>query len=1489
MIRNNTHYELFASHTVPNPDQVGYWIDLGANSKGKIVKVYNENLRQWVKVLDASSEDAVSPFIGSNGNWWVDNRDTGIPAAGKNPYIGENGNWYVYDPLSKKFTDTGVVAKGRSAYDLAVESGFKGTEEEWIDSLKQPALDAAQVALDAAERANEEVDKLQDIYEQVTNALDLATQATENANTAAQSANDAADRSNLIASNPPKIVNETWYMFDEETNEYVSTGIKAIGDAFTIAKTYASVEAMQADYNNPEVGIGQFVMIDTGDVDNPEDSQLYLKGDTEWKFISDLSGAQGIQGLSAYQIAVQEGFIGSEEDWIASLKGEKGDTGNKGDKGDAGEKGDPFVYSDFTPEQLESLKGQKGDPGNAATVTVGETVTLEPGSDALVENTGNENVAVLKFSIPKGEKGDKGDKGDTGEGVNIKGELSSESELPEEGQPGDAYIIDGNLYVYVGDGGSVVSNPKWSNVGNIKGEPGPQGEPGADGKDGAAATIEIGTVSSSEPGTEPTVTNSGNSTNAIFNFTIPKGEKGDKGEQVDAVDWANITSKPDFKTVATTGSYNDLTDKPTIPTLDGYATESWVTEQGYLTEHQDISNLATKSEVATKANSADVYTKSQTYTQDEIDSAIKQASATVFKYKGTVANYSSLPTEGVFVGDVYTLQDTNEEYVATADSPSATWEYLGVKVDLSDYSTTEQNDSKYQPKGDYAVKSDIADMETKTNAAATYQPKGEYLTSEDQDVVNIFDMYVSDLNHGTISSENLQKLNNIIDQNKSVKITGTKDGVFLDLDCICIKYFTVIRITTYLCVDSNKLQYTIFTINGDDLTVTIDSRELSYDSNVTENAKLNGYAKVSSTSDITETDTINSAIGKLEYKLNNKIEEAPSDDASYARKNKSWIKLDNYILDAPADDNFYIRQNNDWQILKEATSATAGLLSSSLYTKLQKMKIVKDLPISVLSLTDSAIKDEIVSAFGFDNANDFINFISTYSSMFTNEYEQSKPDKIFIGNYEVIVSGSYDESSKLSIVNFTYIYNKVIKTLSVSVSGDIETEIESVKVKCKVTENSEEVTVITVSTNTYPDDNSKVTISKELYDKIVKSVENYKPIVMQTTCATFYMQSTYKYTASQPLVLFFSFHQIDSLGSNALSLFVNGYVAINQTASEDGSYTATIRIVKPIYEIKDVDFSLPNPLINANDDNLKDIINLAKNSNCIFKAKNGSYDLYFRVVYSSSTVILKSEALIYPDNEVVSDYELILSTYNSGKNAKAEYRKLNTLAPADGKAYVRQGTEWVWLWDAFYKEYSSGGIYPELASNGIYILHTNGFLYKEEDWTFNEEGVSADDGPAVGIAIITDDCRIVMHYSYTFNASFGGEGTLISDITTTTTISDAMLDFNGETNTDKIIEQLGEGNAPLAEECRSITFKNGKKGYLPAFGELYAIATNYPNIITCLKKINSDSYMNSYFSCSTQYDADKNWKIYLSDTGGSVTGSTSSKSTENTTYPVCKL
>ena len=54
----------------------------------------------------------------------------------------------------------------------------------------------------------------------------------------------------------------------------------------------------------------------------------------------------------------------------------------------------------------------------------------------------------------------------------------------------------------------------------------------------------------------------------------------------------------DFATVATSGSYNDLTDKPEIPVIPQNVS-AFTNDAGYLTRHQDISGLATKEDVET--------------------------------------------------------------------------------------------------------------------------------------------------------------------------------------------------------------------------------------------------------------------------------------------------------------------------------------------------------------------------------------------------------------------------------------------------------------------------------------------------------------------------------------------------------------------------------------------------------------------------------------------------------------------------------------------------------------------------------------------------------------------------------------------------------------------------------------------------------------------------------------------------------------------------
>lgn len=306
MIKNNVYYEWFASITVPNPDQVGYWIDLGADSKGRIIKVYNHDIEKWIVLFDVSKDDYVPPFIGSNGNWWVDNRDTGVKATAETPYIGENDHWFTYDPINKVYVDTGIEARGLSAYDIAVKLGFKGSEQDWIDSLSKASEDAAIAALDAANKANEAADKANQAVTDIEGIVDDAVAAI--------------DKAEEIASNPPKIVDGDWWIYNYDTKQYVNTGISAIGDAFTYKKEYPSVEAMEADWGTADVKLGEYVLINTNDVEDPDDAKVYLKTQEGWKFIVDLSGMQGIQGWSAYEVAVKHGFVGTEEEWVQSLK-----------------------------------------------------------------------------------------------------------------------------------------------------------------------------------------------------------------------------------------------------------------------------------------------------------------------------------------------------------------------------------------------------------------------------------------------------------------------------------------------------------------------------------------------------------------------------------------------------------------------------------------------------------------------------------------------------------------------------------------------------------------------------------------------------------------------------------------------------------------------------------------------------------------------------------------------------------------------------------------------------------------------------------------------------------------------------------------------------------------------------------------------------------------------------------------------------------------
>lgn len=931
MIKNNVYYEFFASYMVPNSNEVGYWIDLGANSKGKVIKVYNPDIKSWVKLTDATSEDAVAPFIGSNGNWWIDNRDTGIPASGKSPIIGENGNWWVFDSALNEYADTGATAYGKTAYEYAVEQGYTGTEEDFGRMLAE-----------------------------VPNAVKDAKQAVKD--------------SKEVLQNPPKIVDGNWYIYDYVNDTYQDSGINAVGDAFTIVKTYPSIQAMEDDYNNPEVKIGQFVMIDTGDVENEEDSRLYLKGDTEWKFISDLSGAQGIQGLSAYQVAVQHGFEGTEAEWLISLKGEKGETGPKGDKGDTGEKG---ATGERGPQGLQGERGLQGVQGEQG----------EPGIQGPVGPKGEKgDQGEQGPQGPKGETGPQGPKGDTGSGLNIKGELDSETELPQEGVSGDAWLISGNLYVYVGENGNVESNPKWSNVGSIQGpagptgpkgeqgEPGPKGEPGANGAPGVQGP-------KGDPG--------------------EKGEKGDPGsdasvtkQNVESVLTGDITShnhdsryisKSNTSTYTPTADYHPATKKyvdDTVAAVDvteqisGKADKTYVDSKldtkvdkvsgkqlsanDYTNEDKTkLAGIAAGAEVNVNADwnaesgDAQILNKPTIITEEQVDQKINAAIGSVYRVKGSVANYNSLPTEDVSIGDVYNLEDTGANYVATSTTPD--WDKLSETVDLSGYLT-------------------------KTDAASTYQPKGNYLTSVPEEYVTETELNAK--GYATTTQVNTKLDSSAYTATDVLSKVKTVDGVGSGLDADLL--------------DGKQ---------GNEYALKSDISDEVY---VSEGTQPDGEQEV-------WIDLSDNTFDELV------VTEAPKDGKQYARQNGTWVEVEAAPKDEtvkitvasnqPSDSNIngvtitVAYENTSKQLTWEGTELSITVPVNSNYT------------ITCSDITDYSTPE--VQSFTA-TAGNTRNVTLTYNTTIVTLTVTSNNPTLFVDNASILISGAVTKSLS---GNLTYTFN----------------------------------------------------------------------------------------------------------------------------------------------------------------------------------------------------------------------------------------------------------------------------------------------------------------------------------------------------------------------------------------------------------------------------------------------------------------------------------
>lgn len=162
----------------------------------------------------------------------------------------------------------------------------------------------------------------------------------------------------------------------------------------------------------------------------------------------DISGKQElVQGDSAYEVAVKNGFVGTEEEWLESLKGEPGPAGPQGPKGDKGDIGPQGPKGDTGEQGPAGPQGPKGDVGPAG----------KDGKNGAQGPQGIQGPAGPQgIQGPKGEPGAKGEKGDAGP-AGPKGEPGEKGADGAKGEKGDK-----------GDPGEI-------------GPQGPAGEKGADG------------------------------------------------------------------------------------------------------------------------------------------------------------------------------------------------------------------------------------------------------------------------------------------------------------------------------------------------------------------------------------------------------------------------------------------------------------------------------------------------------------------------------------------------------------------------------------------------------------------------------------------------------------------------------------------------------------------------------------------------------------------------------------------------------------------------------------------------------------------------------------------------------------------------------------------------------------------------------------------------------------------------------------------------
>lgn len=314
----------------------------------------------------------------------------------------------IEDELKKDSQGVGDVPEAESLDGITSLPAYQEKDGEEIivraplELLAAPALEAADKANEAADKAESNATAAQTAANTANEKAELAAQAAsdvnaakEGAETAAQSANTAASNANekaVLADTAAANANDTAehptyigqdhyvYKWNKTAQAYDKTDIYTKGDAFSIKKVYASVANMEADKSNPDITEGDFVLVNTGDVEDPDNAKLYVKADGDFEFLVDMSGAIGFTGKTP------QFSIGT----ISTLEAGSTATATISEDG---------VDSDGNPKYKINFAIPRGNPGAPFRVA-GEYATLEALKSAVPDGSAVDGFMAVGTEAP---------------------------------------------------------------------------------------------------------------------------------------------------------------------------------------------------------------------------------------------------------------------------------------------------------------------------------------------------------------------------------------------------------------------------------------------------------------------------------------------------------------------------------------------------------------------------------------------------------------------------------------------------------------------------------------------------------------------------------------------------------------------------------------------------------------------------------------------------------------------------------------------------------------------------------------------------------------------------------------------------------------------------------------------------------------------------------------------------------------------------------